>query len=373
MNIPFLDLQRINARFESEFQQCLTNVLQAGWFLQGEHTQKFENDFAAYSENQYAVGVANGLDALVLILQAQKELAGWEDGDEVIVPSHTFVASALAIVQAKLTPILVDVHIDDFLLDAAQIEVAITHRTRAIMPVHLYGKCCDMESISAIACKHRLFVIEDAAQAHGATYQGRKVGSLGDAAAFSFYPGKNLGALGDGGAVVSKHTSLIRRVKILANYGAEHKYKHLYRGRNSRLDELQAAFLSVKLAHLDADNGKRQRIAQRYLSEIQNEHIVLPYAKDDNAHRNSVFHVFPILNRQREDLQSYLKASGIATLIHYPTPIHRQPAFQTIISEGQSFPNAEIIAAQELSLPISPVMREAEVDYVIRTLNAFSL
>lgn len=373
MKIPFLDLQKINYRYEAEFQKCLKKVLQAGWFLQGESTQEFEESFSRYCQSSFAVGVANGLDALALILQAQKELEGWKDGDEVILPAHTFVASALAVVQAKLSPVLVDVCIHDALIDVEKIEAAVRSRTRAIMPVHLYGKCCDMERIAEIATQHGLFVVEDAAQAHGAIYHGRKAGSLGDAAAFSFYPGKNLGALGDGGAVVSDNPLLIERVRRLANYGAERKYDHQYLGRNSRLDEIQAAFLSIKLKTLDEDNRRRKEIAKRYLNEISNDHLRPLYPQDEEALPYPVYHLFPILTKHRRALQTYLMDRGIATLIHYPTPIHQQRVFHGIISQDMSFPNAERIASEELSIPISPVMTNEEVDYVIKTLNSFQL
>lgn len=373
MNIKFLDLQKINHRFVHHFRRNLTDVLDAGWFLQGGFTQKFEEAFANYCNLKHCVGVANGLDALTLILLAQKNLKQWDDGDEVIVPAHTFVASAQAVVRSGLQPVFVDVDEHDFLLDASRIEEQITSRTRGIMPVHLYGRCCEMKQIHSLARKYDLFIIEDAAQAHGARYApfDAKAGSLGHAAAFSFYPGKNLGALGDGGAVVSNDERLIEQVRILANYGSKTKYDHAYSGMNSRLDELQAAFLLTKLSALDNDNQRRQAIAQRYIEEIRNPNIELPYSTDTQCIRNSVFHIFPVFSIQRNSLQQHLQRLGISTLIHYPIPLHHQRCFQGKSTSQLHLPNSEKIARRELSIPISPVMEENEVEYVIQTLNSF--
>lgn len=383
MKVLFQDLQKHNDRFSPHFQQCLSEVLDEGWFLHGKFTQSFEKAFAAYCEVKYCVGVANGLDALTLIFLAKKDLEKWEDHDEVILPAHSFVASAQAVVLSGLRPVFVDIDEKDFLLDVSLIEDKITSRTRAIMPVHLYGKCCDMVEIGRIAEKYNLFILEDAAQAHGAFYEkkeghlssstSKRVGSWGGAAAFSFYPGKNLGALGDGGAVVSHDEKLINRVRILANYGAPQKYAHDYLGRNSRLDELQAAFLLTKLKFLDKDNQRRQQIALRYITEIKNPSIILPYSAEKEASRQSVFHIFPILCQERELLQSYLHERGIFTQIHYPLPLHRQRCLLPYVRSRGSFPNAEKTALQEVSLPIGAVMEEDEVEYVIHNLNAFRL
>lgn len=373
-HIKFLDLRAVNERFAAEFHTRLSQVLERGWFLNGTAVDEFEKHFAAYCRVKHCIGVGNGLDALTLVLQARKDLAGWNDGDEVIVPAYTFIASAQAVVRAGLRPIPVDVRLTDFLLDPALAEAALTARTRALMPVHLYGRLCDMAGFRSIADRHGLFLIEDAAQAHGTIdAAGSRAGSFGDAAAFSFYPGKNLGALGDGGAVVTSDDALAARVRTLANYGATTKYHHQYQGFNSRLDEIQAAFLSVKLHHLDDDNRRRQAVAARYLKEIDNEHLILPYSAENNAYRSSVFHIFPIRCAHRECLQVHLARHGIETLIHYPLPLHRQPCLRHVCDEAHVLPNAERIAEEELSLPISPVMDTEATTYVIQTLNSFAL
>lgn len=363
--IKFLDLQRITTSFEPELTAAVQKVIDSGWYLHGQETRLFEEEFAAFCHVDACIGVANGLDALYLTLQAKKDLCGWNDGDEVIVPAMTFIATAQAVVRAGLTPVLVDVT-ENALLSPSLIEPALTPRTRAIVPVHLYGQTCDMEAIMKVAVKHGLFVLEDAAQAHGGYEEGtdNRVGALGHAAAFSFYPGKNLGALGDGGAVVTNDIELADRVRSLANYGAKEKYNHEYAGCNSRLDEIQAAILRVKLTRLDADNDKRRQIADLYRNSINNPTV--EYLQHD-----SVYHIFPVFTANREALQQHLAEQGIQTLVHYPLAIHEQPCMREIIVPGASFPMAEKIARTEQSLPISPVMTDEEVAAVINAVNSY--
>ena len=370
--VSFLDLRKINARFSAVFHEDLTKVLESGWYLRGEATAQFEQAFARYCGVEHCVGVANGFDALTLTLLTQKDLAGWPDSAEVIVPAHTFVATVQAVVRAGLQPVLVDV-LEDGLISPKAVEGAINSRTRAILPVHLYGKLAAMEEINVLAKKYSLFVLEDAAQAHGARRDGRKAGAWGDAAAFSFYPGKNLGALGDGGAVTTNCPELAERIRCLGNYGAPEKYKHEWLGMNSRLDELQAAFLSRKLTRLDEDNARRRVIARYYTENIRKDCFALPYSDAQLIGEDHVFHIFPLRSSQRDELQSQLSHSGIETLIHYPVPIHRQQCFSGQIAPNLHFEQAEAWAAEELSLPISPVMEEKEAELVVQTLNQLEL
>lgn len=370
--VSFLDLRKINARFSAVFHEDLTKVLESGWYLRGEATTQFEQAFARYCGVEHCVGVANGLDALTLTLLAQKDLAGWPDSAEVIVPAHTFVATVQAVVRAGLQPVLVDV-LEDGLISPKAVEGAINSRTRAILPVHLYGKLAAMEEINALAKKYSLFVLEDAAQAHGVRRDGRKAGAWGDAAVFSFYPGKNLGALGDGGAVTTNCPELAERIRCLGNYGAPEKYKHEWLGMNSRLDELQAAFLLRKLSLLDEDNARRRSIARYYMENIRKDRFILPYSGSEQIGEDHVFHIFPLRSSQRDELQSQLSHSGIETLIHYPVPIHRQQCFSGQIAPNLHFEQAEAWAAEELSLPISPVMEEKEAELVVQTLNQLEL
>ena len=370
--VYFLDLRKINARFSAVFHEDLTKVLESGWYLRGEATTQFEQAFARYCGVEHCVGVANGLDALTLTLLAQKDLAGWPDSAEVIVPAHTFVATVQAVVRAGLQPVLVDV-LEDGLISPKAVEGAINSRTRAILPVHLYGKLAAMEEINALAKKYSLFVLEDAAQAHGVRRDGRKAGAWGDAAVFSFYPGKNLGALGDGGAVTTNCPELAERIRCLGNYGAPEKYKHEWLGMNSRLDELQAAFLLRKLSLLDEDNARRRSIARYYMENIRKDRFILPYSGSEQIGEDHVFHIFPLRSSQRDELQSQLSHSGIETLIHYPVPIHRQQCFSGQIAPNLHFEQAEAWAAEELSLPISPVMEEKEAELVVQTLNQLEL
>ena len=370
MRVKYFDLKRITSGFEPELSETIFQVVQSGWFLQGEQVQAFEKEFATYCNCRYAVGVGSGLDALTLILKAYRDLLGWKQGDEVIVPSNTFIATVLAVSYAGLTPIFCEPQLEDYLIDPAKISSLITHKTRAIMPVHLYGRMCDMNRIAEIARIRNLKVIEDAAQAHGASFQGIKAGAWGDAAGFSFYPGKNLGALGDAGAITTNDEELANRVRALGNYGSVIKYRHTYKGINSRLDEIQAAVLRIKLNRLDEDNQKRQVIAQWYDKQILHPSIITPYLQA-NKMETSVYHIYPIRCAERDKLQQDLKNKGIETLIHYPTPPHKQEAYS--MWSKHSFPISELIHRQELSLPISPMLTKEEIEYIINTLNNLRL
>ena len=372
--VKFLDVAAINERFLEAFHNDITEVVQSGRALLGQQTQKFEEEFAEYCHTTHCVGVANGLDALWLTLMAKKILEGWTENDEVIVPEHTFIATVQAVVRAGLKPILAPVSNDDYLLDVNQLTPILSSKTRAILPVHLYGKMADMNSIATFAAQHNLFILEDAAQAHGAQYAGHPAGDRfwQGAAAYSFYPGKNLGALGDGGAMVTNDESLANCVRQLANYGSSTKYHHEYMGTNSRLDELQAAFLRHKLRSLQEDNKKRRKIARRYLTEIRNPLISLPYPTLDLSQKlESVFHIFPIFSQHRTRLQEHLQEGYIETLIHYPIPIHKQQCIRHFWRDENDFLTAEQLANEELSLPISPVLSDEHVTRVIRALNTF--
>ncbi len=365
--IKFLDLHVINESYKSDFQYKLENVLQKGWFVLGDEVKTFETHFANYCETKFCIGVGNGLDALMLIFKGYIQLGKLQKGDEVLVPANTYIASILAIIQADLVPILVEPKLETYNIDAHLIANSITPKTKAILAVHLYGQLADMNAISNIAKQHHLLVIEDAAQAHGAaTETGLRAGNLGNAAGFSFYPGKNLGALGDGGAVTTNDPKLAKTLFSLRNYGSEIKYYNDFIGVNSRLDELQAAFLNVKLPHLDKDNEKRRTIAKRYLSEIKNNKIMLPYWEKTSNH---VFHLFVIRTAKRRDLQEFLLKNGVETMIHYPIPPHKQKALSGW--NPLSFPITEQIHQEVLSLPISPVMTIDEVDFIIQILNKY--
>lgn len=367
MKVPFLDLKAITASFEPELSSAAVATIQSGWYLNGEQNKLFEKEFANYIGTEFCIGVGNGLDALTLILSAMKQLEGWKNHDEVIVPAMTFIATAEAVNRAGLTPIFCDVT-ENGVINPDLIVDRLTPRTRAILPVHLYGNPCDMVALQVIAQVYGLKLIEDAAQAHGADFYGQRVGSIGDAAGFSFYPGKNLGALGDGGAVTTNNKKLAERVRMLANYGAKKKYCHERKGCNSRLDEIQAAVLRVKLRRLDADNQLRKKVAQTYNEGIDNPLIQIPYMGDI---AESVFHIYPIRCKHRDQLQSYLAEAGIETLIHYPAAVHQQRAYGTY--EKESYPVAEAIAQEELSLPMSPLLTEDELAYIIKTINLFQL
>jgi dTDP-4-amino-4,6-dideoxygalactose transaminase len=367
ISIPFLDLKKINLRDQEDFTRKLNDVLGSGWFVLGDQVRLFEESFANYCGVKKCIGVANGLDALILILEAYKELGIMKDGDEVIVPSNTYIASILAISKAGMKPVLAEPSLDDYLLDLTKLEEKITSKTKAILPVHLYGQLCDMNAINAIAEKFGLKVIEDSAQSHGAQMGAVKSGNFGDASGFSFYPGKNLGALGDGGAITTNDTALADVLCALRNYGSEIKYKNKYRGINSRLDEIQAAFLNIKLKRLEEDNLKRQEIAGTYLRNITNKDIILPKVNTPGAH---VWHLFVVRTKDRARFQAYLNEKGIQTVIHYPIPPHRQEAYTELA--GDDFPISDLIHAEIISLPISPVMETHEVNLVIDAVNSFS-
>ena len=362
--IKFLDLHKINNRFRTEIDARIKAILDKGWYLQGDEDKKFEADFANFCQVKHCVGVANGLDALSMILRAY----GFGVGDEIIVPANTCIATILAVSANGCTPILVEPEEKTALINPDLIEAAITPKTKAIMVVHLYGQAVPMEKIWELAKKYNLKVIEDAAQAHGALYKGKRVGALGDAAAFSFYPGKNLGALGDAGGVTTNDDELAAKIRALANYGSDRKYHHIYKGFNSRLDEMQAAVLDVKLSYLDADNDRRREIAKYYREHINNPRISLPYAYDEMAH---VWHIFSVRCDNREKLQQYLAEHDIQTNIHYPTPPHKQGAYKEW--ENLSYPISEKIHQTTLSLPISPVMTDEEVRYVVETINKWNM
>ena len=360
--IPFLSLKDVNNRFRGEIDSRIKTILDRGWYLQGEENNTFAKNFAAYCGTEYALGVANGLDAINLIIRGY----GFGAGDEIIVPANTFIATILAVSENCCTPVLVEPDINTYCIDPDKIEAAITERTKAIIVVHLYGQAVPMEKVWAIARKYNLKVIEDAAQAHGAIYQGRRTGNLGDAAAFSFYPGKNLGAMGDAGGVTTNDKELYEKVKAIANYGSDRKYHHIYKGVNSRLDEIQAAVLDVKLKYLDADNARRREIAKSYRNRITNPRITLPQVYDELAH---VWHIFAIRCDDRAALAAYLEANGIETNIHYPTPPHLQGAYCEWAD--RSYPTTEKIHREVLSLPMSPTMTDADVASVIDTVNRF--
>jgi dTDP-4-amino-4,6-dideoxygalactose transaminase len=365
--ISFLDLHKINLPYEAAFRQKMKDILDRGWYILGDEVRQFEKDFARYCDTKYCIGVGNGLDALTLIFKAYIQMGKLQKGDEVIVPANTYIASILAILQADLIPVPVEPDPETFNIDPDLIQQKITVKTKAILPVHLYGQLADMAAISKIAKNNNLLVIEDAAQAHGAqNTENIKAGNLGDAAGFSFYPGKNLGALGDAGAVTTNDEKLAKMIYSLRNYGSEIKYTNDFIGTNSRLDELQAAFLSVKLPNLDSENRQRIIIANHYLSEITNPKIILP---GYNGGEHHVFHLFVIRNQGREKLQKYLSDNGIQTLIHYPVPPHRQKALPQW--NNLSFPVTEQIHREVLSIPISPVMTIEEADFVVEILNSY--
>ncbi len=365
MKVVFSEFDAMQREIETEIKEKFNELYEKSWYIKGTEFEAFEQEFAAYCDTKYACGVGNGLDALYLILRAM-EIG---EGDEVIVPSNTFIATALAVSYAGATPVFVEPSLDTYNINPALIEEKITERTKAIMAVHLFGRPADMDTINAIAKKHGLKVIEDAAQAHGALYKGRKVGSLGDAAGFSFYPGKNLGALGDGGAVTTNDEELAKRIHMLGNYGSDYRYHHVYQGTNSRLDEIQAAFLRIKLPHLDKWNADRQRIADRYLNEIKNKDIILPMDSDKDY--SCVWHIFSVRTERRDELEKYLNDNGVGTTKHYPTPMHLQGAYKELNMPKGSLPLAEEHSRTQLSLPMFYGMTEEQVDYVIQLLNDF--
>lgn len=363
MKVSFVSFERMHNELENDIFEKFKEVYSKNMFIKGSELENFESSFARYCGAKYAVGCGTGLDALHLILRAY----GIGEGDEVIVPSNTFIATALAVSYAGATPVLVEPDVRTYTLNPDLIEDKITKKTKAIIAVHLYGRCADMDPIIAIAKKYDLKVIEDAAQAHGSMYKGKKAGTLGDAAGFSFYPGKNLGALGDGGAVVTNDAKLAERVRMLGNYGSKIKYHHEYQGINSRLDEIQAAFLNIKLRHLDEWNAYRNRVAEKYISGILNKDIICPLPGDDVY--QCIWHLFVIRTKRRDDLEKYLNENGIGTTIHYPIPIHKMEAYSGVFSDELCL--SETLASEVLSLPMYYGIREEEVQYVIDKINQF--
>jgi len=362
--IKFLDLQQVTAMHSGEISSAVKRVVDSGRYLNGEENERFERNYSDYIGAKHTIGVANGLDALYLILKGYIVMGIMKPGDEVIVPANTFIASILAITQNELVPVFIDPDIETYQIDDSRIENAITKRTRAILIVHLYGQCAYTERIGLICEKYNLKLIEDNAQAHGCLFNGRKTGSLGNAAGHSFYPGKNLGALGDAGAVTTSDDELDEVVRALANYGSSKKYVFRYEGRNSRLDEIQASILNVKLKYLDEDNAARKRVAHFYIDGIQNPVIVLPKVRDWEA---NVFHIFPIRCSHRDALQQYLSGKGVQTLIHYPIPPHKQACYRKW--NNLSLPVTEKIHDEELSLPIGPVLADNDVLFTIDIIN----
>ena len=365
--IHFLNLKKLNQPFEVAFQKKMKQFLEGGWYVLGNEVKQFETDFANYCGTKHCIGVGNGLDALVLIFKAYIQLGKLQKGDEVIVPSNTYIASILAVLHADLVPVLVEPRLETYNMNPEEIEAKITSKTKAILPVHLYGQLAEMKAINAIAKKHNLLVIEDAAQAHGSRFlENEKAGNLSQAAGFSFYPGKNLGALGDAGAITTNDDELAEVLFSMRNYGSKVKYENEIVGVNSRLDELQAAFLNIKLKQLDSENEFRRSMAKRYLSEIKNDKITLP---NWGLSKNHVFHLFVIRTSNRKALQNYLKENGIETMIHYPIPPHRQKALSNW--NHLSFPITEKIHNEVLSIPLNSGLKASEIQHIITTLNNY--
>ncbi|SNS43639.1 dTDP-4-amino-4,6-dideoxygalactose transaminase [Anaerovirgula multivorans] len=364
--IPFLDLKKINDQYHEEIIESMEKILNSGWYILGEQVKAFEKEFSDYCGSKHCIGVANGLDALILILQGYKELGLIDDMDEIIVPANTYIATILAISKSNLKPILVEPDLSTYNIDSTKIAEKITSKTKAIIPVHLYGQCAAMDEIKEIATKYNLLVIDDCAQAHGAIYKREKVGNLADASGFSFYPGKNLGALGDAGAITTNDDQLAEILKTIRNYGSEIKYKNMFKGVNSRLDEMQAAVLRVKLKGLDEDNRKRRKLADAYLKNISNRHIILPNKSDEESH---VWHLFVIRTKERDRFKKYLQTNGINTMVHYPIPPHKQEAYREW--NKLSYSITEQIHDEVLSLPISPIISEDDCWKVVKTINRY--
>ncbi len=360
--IKFLDLHKINEVYRQEIDLKIKEVLDSGWYLNGKQNEEFCKNFARYCGTKYALGVANGLDALKLIIKAYD----FKEKDEILVPANTFIASLLAISENDCVPVMVEPCPISYTIDPNRIEEKISPKTKAIMVVHLYGQAVDMDKIWSIAKKHNLKIIEDSAQAHGAYYHDKRVGNLGDASAFSFYPGKNLGALGDGGAITTNDEKLYSKLKALANYGSIIRYEHLYKGINSRLDEIQAAILDVKLKYLDRDNAKRQEIALYYRNNIKNPLVNLPVVREEKCH---VWHLFVVRVDNRTLFLEYLENKGIQALIHYPTPLHKHKAY--IEFKSSSYPISEELHAKVVSLPLSPVLTKEEIDFIVEAVNGY--
>ena len=364
MKVPFVSFLPMEHKLDKDLRNAFVRVYTRSWYIDGIEDEAFEKAFAEYCNSKYCVGVGNGLDALMLALKA----LGIGVGDEVIVPSNTYIATALAVTYVGATPVFVEPDIRTFNINPTLIEGAITKNTKVIMPVHLYGQPCDMDPIMEIAKKYHLFVVEDCAQAHGATYKGKAIGSFGDAAGFSFYPGKNLGALGDAGATVTNDKELAKKIRFLGNYGSDYKYHHIYQGNNSRLDEMQAAFLSVKLPHLDEINVERRRVAQRYIDNIKNSEVILPFVPENLT---PVWHIFGIRCNRRDELEKFLNEKGIGTNKHYPIPMHLQECYSNLGFKKGDFPIAEEISATELSIPMYYGITDDEIQYVIDAINEF--
>lgn len=364
MKVPFVSFIPMEKELNESIRSAFDRVFSRSWYIEGEEDKAFEDAFSKYCETKYCIGVGNGLDALMLSLKA----LGVGPGDEVIVPSNTYIATALAVTYVGATPVFVEPDIRTFNINPNLIEKSITKKTKVIMPVHLYGQACDMDPIMAIAKSHGLLIVEDCAQAHGAVYKGKKVGSFGDVAGFSFYPGKNLGALGDAGAVVTNNSIIAEKVRALGNYGSDYKYHHIYKGNNSRLDELQAAFLLSKVPHLDRMNEERRRIARTYSRRIINPKIILPHVAPDCVH---VWHIYGIRCAERDRLEKHLNSKGIGTNKHYPIPMHLQECYRDLGFRKGDFPIAETISSTELSLPLYYGMTDEQISYVIDSINEF--
>ena len=366
MNIPFLSLHDVTALHGAAINEAVTRVVNSGWYLQGEENKRFEDNYAKYIGTEYCIGCANGLDALIWIFRAYIEMGVMQPGDEIIVPANTYIATILSITENGLVPVLVEPKLNTLEIDEDLIGAHITPKTKAICIVHLYGRCAYTDKIGDLCKKYNLKLVEDNAQAHGCRFGERRTGSIGDAAGHSFYPGKNLGALGDGGAVTTNDKELAETVRTLANYGSQKKYVFQFTGRNSRLDEIHAAVLDVKLKYLDEDNAHRQQIAAYYYNNIKNDSIKLP---DRLTNAQNVYHLFPILCTRRDELQEYLKANGVGTVIHYPIPPHKQECYKQW--NDRTYPITEQIHAQELTLPIGPTITMEEAEYIVRLINMF--
>lgn len=366
--VKFLDLQKVNAQYKKELEQECKAVIESGWYINGKYLKSFEDSFSSYCGTNYCIGVANGLDALTLTLKSWKILGLLQDGDEVIVQENTFIATILAIIENNLVPVLAQPDKQTHNLSMFNIKAVKTNKTKCIIPVHLYGYISPMDEIVAYANKHEILILEDCAQSHGASLNGKACGSFGNAGAFSFYPGKVLGALGSGGAITTDNKELAETIRALSNYGSNNKYEHIYMGKNSRLDEIHAAMLNVKLRYLAGDIERRRYVASRYLNEIKNPLIELPSVALAESH---VWHLFVIQTGLRDELQEYLLLNGIQTLIHYPIPIHKQPVFDKVNWNIIDYKSTEQLHQQILSIPISPVMDEIEISKIIESLNQF--
>lgn len=364
MRIPFVSFVPMEKELDQELRAAFERVYTNSWYIAGKEDEAFEKAFAEFCNVKYCVGTGNGLDALMLGLKA----VGIKEGDEVIVPSNTYIATALAVTYVGANPVFVEPDIKTFNINPELIEEKITEKTKAIVPVHLYGQPCDMDPIMEIAQRHNLYVIEDCAQAHGATYKGQKIGTFGDVSGFSFYPGKNLGALGDAGAIITNREEIADKVRVLGNYGSDYKYHHIYQGNNSRLDEMQAAFLAVKLPHLERMNEERRKIAGKYMEGIKNPKVILPFVPE---YANPVWHIFGIRCKRRNELEKFLNDAGIGTNKHYPIPMHLQECYKNLGFKKGDFPVAEKISETELSIPIFYGMTDEQVSYVIEWINRF--